>query len=157
MNRKEELEKKFTSGFLGFWIRRYRISYLVVLAVLAMGIVSAVSIRKESSPAVSLGMIMITTAYPGTSPADMDSLVTDKIYKEIKDIKGVDKITSTASLGVSMISVSLKTTANAKDVLSDIRSNISRVILPTDAKSPTITEVETDTNRAFSIFVYKKT
>ena len=48
---------------------------------------SVISIPKESSPAVSLGMVMVTTVYPGTNPVDMDTLVTDKIYKEVKDIK----------------------------------------------------------------------
>lgn len=32
-------------------------------------------------------IISISTVYPGTNPIDMDSLVTDKIYKEVKDIK----------------------------------------------------------------------
>ena len=87
MNRKEELEKKFERGFLGFWIRKYRISYLVVLTVISIGMLSVISIPKESSPAVSLGMVMVTTVYPGTNPVDMDTLVSDKIYKEVKDIK----------------------------------------------------------------------
>lgn len=59
-------------------------------------------------------------------------------------------------LGVSSISLTLKTSANIKDVLSDVRSSVSRVILPADAKSPVITEIETDTNRAFSIYLYSK-
>lgn len=37
-------------------------------------------------------MVSITTPYPGTNPVDMDSLVTDKLYKEIKDIDGIKKI-----------------------------------------------------------------
>ena len=45
------------------------------------------SIPKESSPSIKLGMISITTVYIGTNPEDIDKLITDKIYKEIKDIK----------------------------------------------------------------------
>lgn len=52
-----------------------------------MGLVAAIAIPKESSPAVKLGIIAISTSYPGTNPIDMDALVTDKIYKEVKDIK----------------------------------------------------------------------
>jgi multidrug efflux pump subunit AcrB len=155
-SRKEELEKKFERGFLGFWIRKYRISYLVVLAVIALGILAVVNIPKESSPAVSLGMVNISTVYPGTNPVDMDSLVTDKIYKEVKDIKWVDKIASSSSLGLSNISLTLKTSADMQDVIADVRSAVARVTLPTDAKSPNIIEVETDTNQAFSIFLYQK-
>ena len=86
----------------------------------------------------------------------MDSLVTDKLYKEIKDIKWIDKITSNSSLGISSIAVALKTNAVTKDVMNDIRNSVGKVLLPTDAKTPTITEIETDTNRTFSLFLYSK-
>lgn len=86
-SRIEELREKFTRGFLGFWVRQFRISYLIVITIIIMGTVAAVSIPKESSPSVKLGIISISTVYPGTNPIDMDSLVTDKIYKEVKDIK----------------------------------------------------------------------
>lgn len=59
-------------------------------------------------------------------------------------------------MGFSSISLTLKTSANTKDVLSDVRSAVSRVTLPTDAKAPVITEIETDTSRAFSVFLYSK-
>lgn len=152
----EELREKFTTGFLGFWIRQFRISYLIVITIIIMGLVAAVSIPKESSPAVKLGIISISTAYPGTNPIDIDSLITDKVYKEVKDIKWIDKIQSTSTLGFSSISLTLKTSANTKDVLSDVRSSISRIALPSDAKTPVITEIETDTSRTFSIYLYSK-
>jgi HAE1 family hydrophobic/amphiphilic exporter-1 len=86
MSRLSDLRAHFESGFLGFWIRKYRISYLIVLVLFILGMMAAMNIPKESSPSIKLGMIMISTAYPGTNPEDMDSLVSDKIYKEVKDI-----------------------------------------------------------------------
>lgn len=156
-SRLTELQEKFTTGFFGFWVRQYRISYLIVITLIIMGWLAIVSIPKESSPSVKLGTIMISTVYPGTSPVDMDSLISDKIYKEIKDIKWIDKITSSSSLGVSIVTANLKTDADTKDVLSDIRNSVNKVSLPADAKTPTINEIETDTNRTFSVFLYSKT
>ena len=105
------------------------------------------SIPKESSPSIKLGMISITTVYLGTNP-------TDKIYKEIKDIKWVDKITSNSSLGISNITITTKTSANVKDVMDDVRNSVNKVVLPSDAKSPIITEIETNTKTAFSVLIY---
>lgn len=118
--------------------------------------VAAINIPKESSPSINLGIISISTSYFGTNPVDMDSLVTDKIYKEIKDIKWVDKIESSSSLGFSNVVLTLKTDADIQDVLSDVRSSVARVTLPADAKTPVITEIETDTNRTFSVYLYSK-
>ncbi len=85
-NRYNEIREKITAGFLGFWVTQYRISYLIVITLIIMGMIAVFSIPKESSPSVKLGMISIATVYPGTSPVDMDSLVTDKIYKKIKTL-----------------------------------------------------------------------
>lgn len=40
------------AGFLGFWVRKYRISFLIVLAILVLGAGASVSIPKESSPSI---------------------------------------------------------------------------------------------------------
>ncbi len=149
---REELE----SGFLGFWVKKYRISYILVAAVFFIGLMSLLSIPKESSPSIEFGMISITTAYPGTNPVDMDSLVTDKLYKEIKDIDGIKKITSTSSLGISSIVVELEPDAVTNDVLAEVRNNIGRAQLPTDAKDPGVMEVQTDTNRMFTVSLYSE-
>lgn len=156
MSRQEELIAKFESGFFGFWIKQYRISYLIVIALIAMGTVAAINIPKESSPSIELGIISIGTSYFGTNPIDMDSLITSKLYKEIKDIKGVDKIESSSSLGFSSVILTLRAEADIKDVVSDVRSAVARVNLPADAKSPVITEIETDTNRTFSLYLYSE-
>ncbi|NRH21231.1 efflux RND transporter permease subunit [Candidatus Gracilibacteria bacterium] len=157
MSRLTDITAKLESGFLGFWVRKYRISYLIVLLVLMMGLLSVMSIPKESSPSIKLGMISITTVYLGTNPEDIDKLITDKVYKEIKDIKGVDKITSSSSLGISSIIITTKTSANVKDVMDDVRNAVNKITLPTDAKSPVITEIETNTKTAFSVLVYDPT
>jgi len=121
-----------------------------------MGVLSAIQIPKESSPSINLGIISISTSYFGTNPVDMDALVTDKIYKEIKDIKWIDKIESSSSLWFSSIVLTLRTDAEMQDVLSEVRSSVARVPLPGDAKTPVITEIKTDTNRTFSVFLYSK-
>lgn len=155
-SRLTELRNLVTTGFLGFWVKQFRMSYLIVITIIVMGLVAMMAIPKESSPAVKLGIISISTSYPGTNPIDMDALVTDKIYKEIKDIKGIDKISANSALGFSSLALTLKTSADTKDVLSDVRSSVARVSLPADAKTPVITEIETDTTRAFSVFLYAK-
>jgi len=154
MSRHEELIQKFESGFFWFWIRQYRISFLITIALIIMWMIAAINIPKESSPSINLGIISISTSYFGTNPVDMDSLVTDKIYKEVKDIKWIDKIDSSSSLGFSRVVLTLRTDAEVQDVLSDVRSSVARAVLPPDAKAPVITEIETDTNTTFSVYLY---
>lgn len=119
-----KIREKLETGFLGFWVRKYRISYLIALAILIMGFVSLSAIPKESSPNIKFGMVMITTVYPGTNPVDMDSLVTTKLYKEVKDIKGIKKVTTSSSLGVSSINIELQPDTDTSAFISEVRNNI---------------------------------
>lgn len=152
----ERLRAELESGFLGFWVKKYRISYILVAAVFFIGLVSLLMIPKESSPSIKFGMVSIVTAYPGTNPVDMDALVTDKLYKEFKDVSGIKKVTSTSVLGLSTIVVELEPEAKTADVISEIRNDIGRARLPADAKSPVVTEIKTDTNRMFTVTLFPK-
>ena len=146
----ELLRAKHESGFLGFWVRQYRISYLIIFALIVLGVGALLGIQKESSPNIKFGIVNITTVYPGASPVDVDTLITDKLYKEIKDIAGAKKITSKSSLGVSSLSIELQPSTDTAKFINDVRNNISRVVLPTDAKSPNVIEIKTEGNTVFA-------
>ena len=146
----ELLRAKHESGFLGFWVRQYRISYLIIFALIVLGVGALFGIQKESSPNIKFGIVNITTAYPGASPVDVDTLITDKLYKEVKDIAGAKKITSKSFLGASSISIELQPSTDTAKFINDVRNNISRVVLPTDAKSPNVIEIKTEGNTVFA-------
>lgn len=85
MNEQAQQElKKLQSGFFGFWTQKIKVAVLILLLLISSGFYALYKIPKESSPNVSVGMISIVTSYPGVNPADIDSLITDKIEKEIE-------------------------------------------------------------------------
>lgn len=143
------------SGFFGFWVKKYRLSYLLTLFLIAIGVWAIYSIPKESSPNVNLGMVSIVTAYPWASPQDIDSLVSDKIYKQIENIDWISKITSTSSLGISSVQVTAKTNADFDKLVSDIRNKVASAWLPSEAKNPNVTTIETKNDSVFSLYIYK--
>jgi multidrug efflux pump subunit AcrB len=150
----QELQAELESGFLGFWIKQYRMSYLIVIALIVLGVVSMIQIQKESSPNIKFGIIAISTVYPGASPVDVDSLITDKIYKEIKDLEGAKKITSTSSLGVSSVSIELQPEADVTNFMNDVRNSISRMSFPKDAKTPNVIEIKSQSNFVKGVTLY---
>lgn len=154
--RKEELQEKAMGGFFGFWIKNYRLSYLIVLTVIIFWMISVMNIPKESNPSVNLGMIMISVWYPWASPEDVDASVVTKIYQSVESAKWVDSIDATSSLGFWSLMLTLKTDADSKDVLSDVKSRVDSVSLPSDATTPSVTEILTDTSTAFTFALYEK-
>ena len=136
-NIEEELEK----WFFWFWVKKFRVSFLAVFLIIAAGIFSLITIPKESSPDIKFGIISIVTPYIWVNPTDIDSLITEKIEKEIKDIDGIKKITSSSSVGVSSVTVELYNDANTRDVLTDIKDEIDTISLPEDAEDTRVVEL----------------
>ncbi len=146
--------KKMETGFFYFWIRNYRVSFLLAFLIFAMGIFSLYKIPKESSPDIKFGIISISTVYPGVSPTDMDNIITDKIEKEIKDLDGIKKISSVSWVGFSSITVELDNGINTRDVSTDIKDKIDKITFPEDAQTPVVQEISTSSELMFQVLLY---
>ncbi len=146
----EDLEKWFD----GFWVKRYRVSYLVTFLLIFAWIFSMITIPKESSPDIKFGIIWITTIYPWVNPWDIDSLITDKIEKEIKNIDWVKKISSNSAVWISSITVELNNDVNVRNALTDVKDAVDKVDLPEDANDPLVIEISTSSDLMFEVLLY---
>jgi len=121
--------------------------YVLTISIAIFGIISYNSIPKEQFPEIIIPTIIVNTAYPGTSPSDMESLVTRPIEKNIKSINGVDKIQSKSVQDFSMVLVEFKTDsklsiADAKQKVKDAVDK-SRSELPNNLPAdPNIMEID---------------
>lgn len=154
----QEAQGRLKSGFFGFWLRQWRTTLLVLILLILIGSYSAYQIPKESYPEINMGMITVTTVYPGASAGDINDLITEKIEDQIKNIEGIDKITSKSLDSVSSILANLDNDADSDEIASKIQDAIKKVNLPADAEDPTVTQVDTSSisNVLFSMVLYAK-
>jgi len=151
------VEKTFADllkWFFWFWVARYKVSFLLIFLIVFSGIYSLFAIPKESSPDIEFGIIWITTSYVWVNPNDIDSLITEKIEDEIKDIEGIKKITSSSSVWISSVNVELDNDANTRDVLTDIKDSVDKVDLPDDAEDPIIVELSISSELMYEVLMY---
>jgi hypothetical protein len=85
----QERIKKQEKGILGFFIRRERITILLIIGIVILGLTALINIPLESDPEVKIPYAMVTTIFPGASPADVEDLVTDKIESKLEELDGV--------------------------------------------------------------------
>ena len=126
----EKIIQKLESGFFGFWVRNYRISFLAIIFIIILGSMSLVLIPKESSPDIDFGIISINTVYTGVSPEDVDALISTKIEDELDDVDGIKKITSTSRLGVSSMVIELEPDVDVSKALQNIKDAVDDARLP---------------------------
>jgi multidrug efflux pump len=108
--------------------------YVFTVLLIIFGIMQYISISKEKFPEIVFPYFMITTINPGTSPSDIENLITRPIEKELKSIKGIKHINSQSMQDVSLIIVEFNVTADEMQAYLDVRQAVddARSDLPND-------------------------
>ncbi len=123
----------------------YRTTVLVLTLLLAFGgLVSYVTIPKESFPSIEIPNIVVTTVYPGASPDDIESVITQPIEQEIQGINGIKEIRSTSTEGVSSIVVEFTPDVSMDDAFQKVRDkvDVAKAELPSDVEEPIVSEID---------------
>lgn len=148
--------EKLESWFLWFWIKKYRMSFLLIFLITIGWLYSAFIIPKESTPDINFGIITINTIYQWASPEDIDDLITTKIEKEIEDIEWINKYSSTSSVGISSIVIELETDTDTINALTEVKDAVDKASIPIDAEDPFVSEISWPmwSNIMFQLILY---
>ncbi len=141
-------------SFFSFWVRNLRVTFLAIILLVAAGVFSLINIPKESSPDIEFGILSVSTVYPWVNPVDIDSIITDTIEAEVKDLEGVKKVNSTSSVGSSNITLELEPDAITRNVLTDVKDRIDKLNFPEDVEDPVVTELSTSNTLVFELLLY---
>ena len=115
---------------------------LLMVFVVCSGLIGALSVRAETLPEFSLGVIEIQVPYLGAAPEEVEEGVCVRIEEAIQGVDGVKQITSTASEGRASVMVEVETGANTRAVLDEIKSNVDAIdTFPDLTEKPIIREL----------------
>ncbi len=88
------------------WAINNRVTvYIVTLLIVVTGVIAYVTMPREDFPEIIENKIYISSVFPGNSAEDVEKLVVKPLEKEIKNISGVEKITSSSFQDYGMIIV----------------------------------------------------
>lgn len=145
-NKEKKLDqalKKERKSWIGFFITNYRFTYLIMLLIIVFGFFAIFTLPKEAQPEVKVPYAVVTTTFPGASPADTETLITNKIENEIKNLEDLNNYNSTSGLGFSSVFIEYNAEADLQDSFQKLREAVDRAKprLPNDANSPEVTEI----------------
>jgi multidrug efflux pump len=119
--------------------------YTFIIILTLYGIMSYLLTSKEKFPEIVFPYFMISTIQPGTSPSDVENLITRPIEKELKGIDGIKHINSQSLQDVSLIIIEFDVTADAVQAYLDVKKAMddARKDLPTDLfQEPDLTQID---------------
>ena len=125
---------------------RNRVAVVVLTVLLSIiGLLAYASIPKESAPQIEFATIVVTTVYPGASPDDIESIITQEVEREVATINGIDELRSTSTEGVSTVVITFTPDVDVSEAKTDVRDAVDRAKaeFPADVEEPIISELDT--------------
>ena len=129
------------------WVIDHKtVTYVATLVITLWGLNIFNTLPKESYPDIVIPQIYVSTVYAGTSPKDMEELVTRPIEKQIKGITGarIRNIKSTSIQDFSSIIVEFETDVEVDAAKQKVKDAVDKANpdLPTDLTvQPNVLEV----------------
>ncbi len=140
-----ESEKKGLAGKLAAAFAQSRLTPVIAVASILMGIMATLITPKEEEPQISVPMIDVMIPAPGFEPKEVERKITEVVERAVWGLEGVEYVYSTSMPHFSMITVRFKVGDNMETSLVKVHHKVMEIrhMLPKHALDPEV--------KAFSI------
>lgn len=121
------MKDKFKEFKPSSWVIDNRTAvYFITVFITLIGLLTYINLPKEQFPEIKLPQIIVQTVYPGTSPENMENLVTKPIEKYVKNLTGVKKVTSNSFQDYSVVIVEFNTDIKVDKAKQDVKDGVDK-------------------------------
>ena len=122
------------------WFARNAVAAnLLMIILLAGGIYSVFTIKKESQPPIETNYVTVSMPFLGASPEDVEEGVLVRIEESIQDIEGIHEIQSTARRGSGTVQIEVSTDYDVLEVMNEIKSRVDAIsTFPDNTEKPIV-------------------
>jgi multidrug efflux pump len=126
-----------------FALKHRTTTFVLAFLIIVVGMVSYLNMPREGAPDIKIPTIMVIVPYPGVSPEDVESLVTNQLEAEFEDLRDLDELKSTSSEGMSLVYVTFLPDTDITDASQRVRDRVNRALpkIPADVQEPVVQEI----------------
>ncbi len=119
---------------------------MIVIAIIALGIVSLRGLIIDLLPEVDLPIAVVATSYPDAGPEDVENAISRPVESAVSSIEGIETIQSQSQSDSSLVLMMFKNGVDLDQALLDVRERIDQVKggLPDRAGDPSIIRFNPD-------------
>ncbi|MDR0430917.1 MAG: efflux RND transporter permease subunit [Tannerellaceae bacterium] len=119
---------------------------LIFVAVVIVGLFSLTKLSVDLLPEIESNVILVMTAYPGASGADIETNITRPLENTLNSVSDLKNITSQSKENISIVVLEFNYGTDIDVATNDVRDKLDMVksVLPDDAENPTIFKFGTE-------------
>ncbi len=130
-------------GLIAWFARNPVAANLLMVLIIALGLLSVFTIKKDIMPAIDTHMIQIMQAYPGAAPSEVEKGIVLKIEEAVKDVDGIKRIESRAYDSAANIRIEAQHGVAIDALLNEVKIQIDSIdTFPEEAERPVISKVD---------------
>jgi multidrug efflux pump subunit AcrB len=115
------------NGLIAWFAGNHVAANLLMYMIIAFGIVSTFTIRKQTTPDFELNTVQVRVPYLGAAPQEVEEGVVIKVEEAIQDVDGIVELRSVASEGLGTVTAEVATDADINEVLSEIKTRVDAI------------------------------
>ncbi|MBT8043938.1 MAG: efflux RND transporter permease subunit, partial [Verrucomicrobiae bacterium] len=117
------------------------VANVLMFTILAAGLFTAFTIRKEGFPAFAAESVTVTVPIRGGTPEDVERGVAIKIEEAIQDVDGIDHVRSVSEDSMATITIDAKEDYPINKLLDDVKIKVDAIpSFPEQAEKPVVAE-----------------
>lgn len=119
---------------------------MIVLAVIALGFVSAKNLVVDLLPDIDLPVAVVATSYEDAAPEEVESQISEPIESSISSVEGIDTVQSQSESDSSVVVMMFKNGVDLDQALLDVREKVDQAegALPDEAGDPSVMRFSPD-------------
>ena len=127
---------------------------LMMMIFIVGGLITAFAIKQEVFPEIEFDIVLVTVAYPGAGPEEVEDGIILKIEENLSSISGIKEIKSVATEGFGSVTAEVLQGEDIDIILQDIKAEVDRITtFPEEAEKPVITKLA-NRHEVVSLMVY---
>jgi len=136
------MKKPWDSGIIYWFASNPVAANLLMVCLLIGGLYTAWTLKKEMFPATSVNQVLVTMAYPGAAPDEVEKGICVKVEDAVTGLEGIDKTTCVANEGFARANIEVGSDYDVKNVMAEIKNRVDGInSFPEQAEKPIISEI----------------
>ncbi|MBE7185178.1 MAG: efflux RND transporter permease subunit [Methylobacterium mesophilicum] len=119
---------------------------LLFLVLMALGVMSFMSLPVTRFPNIDVPLVAVTVVDPGVAPSELETQVSKKVEDAVANLSGVKNVTTDITEGKSQTLIEFRLEVDTQTAVNDVKDAIERIRsdLPATSEAPVVNRIDVE-------------